>query len=71
MLLHKRIQYFSVIIKHYTLFFQSIVMGKFCIYVCMIVDYNGIFIPRPHVDMQMWVWYCFFIKVIQQTTPIA
>ena len=46
-------------------------MGKFCIYVYVIVDYNRIFIPRPHVDMQMWVWYCFFVKVIQQTTPIA
>ena len=50
MLLHKCVQYFSVI-KHYALFFQSIVMGKFCIYVCVVIDYNGIFIPRPHVDM--------------------
>ena len=71
MLLHKCIQYFSVIIKHIALFFQSIVMGKFCIYVYVIVDYNRIFISRPHVDMQMWVWYGFFVKVIQQTTPIA
>ena len=46
-------------------------MRKFCIDVCVIVQDNGIFVSRPHMDMQMRVWYSFFVKVIQQTTPIA
>ena len=39
-------------------------MRKFCICVCVIVYHNGIFISWPHMDMQMRVWDCFFVKVI-------
>ena len=46
-------------------------MHKFCICVCVIVQDNGIFVSRPHMDMQMRVWLGFFVKVIQQAASIA
>ena len=39
-------------------------MCKFCIDVCVIVQDNGIFISRSHMDMQMGICYCFFVRVI-------
>ena len=39
-------------------------MRKFCICVCVIVYYNGIFISWSHMYMQMRIWYHIFVKVI-------